>query len=232
MITSVHIADVGPAAAVTLRAPKSGTVPGLLRAEAGLAAPLTPKVLPSPQVGRALMVAFWDDDAALDRFLAGHAVAKKFAGGFHVRLEPLRVHGNWKGLLDGVPTGRAVPLDGPAAVITIGRLRLTQAVRFLQTSAKAESDLLQSDALIFASGFAKPPLVGTFSLWESTTAMSAAAYGHNRPGHAEAIAEGDRKEFHHESAFIRFRPYAAVGHLDGTNPLAASSLEAISATPA
>ena len=32
--------------------------------------------------------------------------------------------------------------------------------------------------------------------------------------------EVDRaKPFHHEMAFIRFRPYASTGHLGGRNPL-------------
>ena len=37
--------------------------------------------------------------------------------------------------------------------------------------------------------------------------------------HPHAIEEGNRKAFHHESAFIRFRPYGSLGHLDGKNPL-------------
>src|SRR6478735_1005586 len=109
MITSVHIADMGATSAVTLRAPKPGSIPGLRQADVGLAAPLSPNLLPSPQIGRSVMVAFWEDDVALDGFLDDHPLARKFADGFHVRLEPLRVFGGWKGQLDGVPESRAVP---------------------------------------------------------------------------------------------------------------------------
>ena len=232
MITSVHIADMGASSAVTLRAPKPGSIPGLRQADVGLAAPLSSHLLPSPQVGRAVMVAFWEDDAALDGFLADHALATKFADGFHVRLEPLRVFGGWKGQLDGVPGSRAVPLDGPAAVITIGRLRMSQAYRFLKTSAKAEGAIPEADGVLYATGFAKPPLVATFSLWASSTALSAYAYGRAKPAHADAIAESERKPFHHEQAFIRFRPYAAVGHIDGRNPLPESAYASVAASPA
>jgi hypothetical protein len=34
------------------------------------------------------------------------------------------------------------------------------------------------------------------------------------------IATDRAKPFHHQSAFIRFRPYGSEGKLDGRNPLA------------
>jgi hypothetical protein len=46
-----------------------------------------------------------------------------------------------------------------------------------------------------------------------------ASNGHHEPAHSDAIAAGEAKAFHHEQAFIRFRPYAARGHLDERNPL-------------
>src|SRR5438093_13758477 len=99
MIASVHVADVGlrSALAVLRRAPKPGTVAGLRRADVGLAAPLRGSPNPVPQ-RRACLIAFWDDDEALDRFLAGHWMAAALAGGWRVRLEPRRVYGSWPGV--------------------------------------------------------------------------------------------------------------------------------------
>ena len=140
MIASVHVADVGGRAAVGIvrKAPKPASTPGLRHANVALTAPLSASVRPSPDVGRAALVAFWDDDAALDRFLGEHKLAKALAGGWRVRLAPLRAHGTWPGLPDDVPRQRTVEHDGPAAVLTLGRLRFSQAPRFFRTSAKAE----------------------------------------------------------------------------------------------
>ena len=190
MIASVHVADVGPrrALGVLRRAPHPGSTAGLRHANVALAAPLSSSVVPSPDFRRVALIAFWDDDAALDRFLASDPAAERFAGGWHTRLEPLRRFGTWPGLPDDVPTPRKVAHDGPALVLTLGRLRLTQAVRFLRASARAEARVVGAPGLVWATGLARPPFVSTCSLWESTDALSAYAYGHDQPAHPDAIA--------------------------------------------
>jgi hypothetical protein len=221
MIASVHLADVGPRAAlgVVRRAPRPTTTPGLRHANVALTAPLSGSVLPSPAIGRVGLVAFWDDDDALDGFLSDHPMAATLAGGWHVRLDPLRASGSWPGLPSGVPTKHDVELDGPAAVLTLGRLRLTQTVRFFRASAKAEGAVVEAEGLIWATGLARPPFVSTCSLWQTTRALSTYAYGHREPAHADAIAAHQLEPFHHESAFIRFRPYGSKGSLGGRHPL-------------
>jgi hypothetical protein len=221
MIASVHVADVGKRAALGLlrKVPKPGSIQGLRKANVAVCAPLGTSRLPRPDLGRVGLVAFWDDDAALDAFLSHHPLAARLAGGWHVRLAPLRAFGSWPGLPADTPRPRKVDHDGPAAVLTLGRLRLTQAVRFLRTSAKAEARVVGSPGLTWASGMARPPFVATCSLWESSDALADYAYGADRPAHPDAITEDRRKGFHHESAFIRFRPYASEGRLDGRNPL-------------
>ena len=219
MIASVHIADVGAGATVRRlwRTPKW---PGLRHANLAITAPLGGPIRPSPQLGRLALVASWDDDDALDRFLGGHPMASALAGGWHVRLEPLRAWGSWPGLPDDLPRRRDVDHDGPAAVLTLGRLRLTQAPRFLRTSNRAENSVRAAPGLVWATGMARPPFVSTCSLWESTEALSAYAYDTADPAHPDAIAADRAKPFHHEEAFIRFRPYASQGSLAGRNPLA------------
>ena len=118
----------------------------------------------------------------------------------------------------------------PAAVLTIGRLRLSQTVRFLEASAAAESLAVSDPALLAATGLARPPaLVATFSLWRHTAAMRAYAQGDADPRHRAAVQAHAARPFHHESAFIRFRPYAAVGNWDGRDPLAAVASEKLAA---
>jgi hypothetical protein len=219
MIASVHIADVGPGIALRhlVRTPSA---PGLRQANVAVTAPLGGSIRPSPQLGRVALVAFWDGDADVDHFLSDHPTATALRGGFHVRLAPLRAYGSWPGLPDDVPRARNVAHEGPAAVLTLGRLRLTQAPRFFRTTNKAENRVLGAPGLVWATGMARPPFVSTFSLWESTEALSDYAYGTNEPAHADAIAADRAKPFHHREAFIRFRPYASQGSLAGRNPLA------------
>jgi hypothetical protein len=46
-------------------------------------------------------------------------------------------------------------------------------------------------------------------------------YAHDAAGtHQDAVRADRAKPFHHESAFVRFRPYASQGSWDGRDPLA------------
>jgi hypothetical protein len=222
MIASVHIADLGARSSLKLlaRPPKPNQVAGLRWSMLALGAPLGPSVRPRPDLGRLGLVAFWDDDGALDTFERRSPLAATLAEGFRVRLAPLRASGTWPGLPPDLPHPRSVAHDGPVAALTLGRLRLTQGLRFLRTSAKAEAAVLRADGMTWATGFGRPPYVSTFSMWADTAAVSAYAYGDPPAGHPDALAAERQKPFHHESAFVRFRPYAMQGGLRGTNPLA------------
>ena len=229
MIASVHIADVSVrrALAALRRTPDPASTPGLRYAKVALAAPLRSSLLPSPGLRRPALVAFWDDDDALSRFLAENPGATAFAQGWQVRLEPLRAFGSWPGLPSAVPVTRTVDYDGPTVVLTLGRLRISQALRFLRTSAKAEAAVLTAPGLIWATGLGRPPFVATCSLWESSHAAATYAYGPSDAAHQSAIRTDRARPFHHESAFIRFRPYGAQGHLDGKNHLPENSLAGV-----
>jgi hypothetical protein len=225
VIASVHVADVGKRAAlgVVRKAPTPATVPGLRQANVALTAPLSGSLRPKPDLGRPGLVAFWDDDAALDKFLAsGNSTARALADGWRLRLAPLRIHGSWPGVPDDLPTQRRVEHDGPAAVLTLGRVRANRVVPFFKASAKAEGAVVDAPGLIWATGLAKPPFVSTCSLWQSGDALSTYAYSGDIPAHPDAIAADRTKGFHHQSAFIRFRPYGSEGQLDGRNPLSES----------
>ena len=222
MIASVHVADIGAGAAlgVLRKAPRPGSVPGLRHANVALAAPLSASMRPSPQAGRVGLVAFWDDDAALDAFLGTHPLAEKLAGGWRLRLTPLRAHGSWPGLPEDLPTARSVDHEGPAAVLTLGRVRLTRVIPFVRASATAEGRVLDAPGLLWATGLARPPFVATCSLWRDTRALSTYAYGAAHPEHVDAVTTDRAKPFHAQSAFIRFAPSDSHGSLDGRNPLA------------
>ena len=79
--------------------------------------------------------------------------------------------------------------------------------------------MLEAGGRIWSTAMVKMPLLATCSLWESVDALSEYAYGSANPGHSDAMTVNRAKPFHHQQAFIRFRPYDSVGHLDGKNPL-------------
>jgi hypothetical protein len=222
VIVSVHIADVGPRAAaeVLLRPPKPGRVPGLTYAETTTTAELGEPLLPPKRFGRVGMIAAWESDEALERFSDQHPIARHLGGGWQARLRPLRVFGAWAGM-PGLPA-RALPVDEeePVGILTLGRLRLRRIAAFRRAAAPAESDAIASPALLAGTGMARPPrLVATFSLWRTAAAMREYAIGAGGT-HRAAVAADRARPFHHESAFVRFRPYASRGGWDGRDPLA------------
>lgn len=221
MRASVHIADVGARSVVDLlrSTPRPDDVPGLRSAEVALAAPLRTGPIPSAQPSRLALIAFWDDDDAIDRFEAEHRAASLLRDGWSVRLEPLRAWGSWPGLPPETPTTRSVDHEGPAVVVTLARTRMSQLVRFLRTSGPAEKAAAEAPGLSWGTALARPPFFATVSVWESSKALSTYAYGRRQPEHPHAIDVDRAKPFHHQSAFIRFRPYAATGGLGGRNPL-------------
>lgn len=222
VIASIHFADVGAGVAPRLRRPVG--VPGLRQANVGIAAPLSASFLPRPMIGRAGLVAFWDSEAALDRFLADHPLGARFAGGWQARLEPLRAYGTWPGLPDDIARDRVTDHHGPAVVLTLGRLRIHRAIPFLRTSAKAEGAVVNAPGAVWSSGLARPPFVATCSVWESTRDLSTYAYGTTQPAHHNAIEIDRPNPFTKPQAFIRFRPISIEGSLGGRNPIAPGAL--------
>jgi hypothetical protein len=224
MIATVQLADLGPATTLRaiMRRPKPSDTPGLKAAEVAVFAPLA--LSGPPPIRRAGLIAFWDDVQAFDRFVDNDPIAQRFSGGFQARLRPLRAHGSWPGLPADIPTSRAVQHDGPVVVLTLGRLRISQAVRFLRTSRPVERAAAADDGMVWGSAATRPPFVATMSIWENTQATAAFAYGRQPPAHSEAISAQQRKDFHRQSVFIRFAPSRLEGTLRGTNPLVASDL--------
>jgi hypothetical protein len=223
MIVSVHLADADmlQVPRVLRSRPTHAELPGLRYAEPTISLPLRDRPVPRPVRPRIGLIAAWDDDRALERFLATHPFAEHFASGWHVRLEALRVFGAWP-KIPGLPD-REQPVDDDeaVAVLTLGRPRLKRVVPFLKSSGPAEHDAIGNPAVLASTALARPPrLVSTFSLWRSAALMRRYAFGKDGP-HQAAVQADRARPFHHESAFIRFRPYASQGTWDGRDPLAA-----------
>ena len=218
MITSVHVANVGPRGPL-FRAPRAQKVAGLISADGGVTSVLGPSFLPRIQPTRVAMIAFWENEQSLDWFLDSHPLADRLASGWHARLEPLRAYGSWPGLADDVTRKRDVTNDDPVIVSTLARLKWSRAREFFATSAKAEGRVIEAPGLAWATGFGSPPFLGTISLWQTAHAAHDYAYGQAHPQHTDAIDIDRAKTFHHAKAFIRYRVLAMTGSVDGKNPL-------------
>lgn len=222
VIATVDVADIGSAATIRalLHRPAVDKVPGLRWIDVAVMTTLA--TTRPPGLRRAGLLAFWDDEDAADAFRTSHPFAQPFAGGFHALLEPLRAYGSWPGLSSDIPAGRAVPHEGPVVVLTLGRLRPSQLVRFVRASRPAERAAKDAPGLIWGSAGARPPFVTTVSIWQDSLATAAFAYGRQKPAHSDAIAEQQRKDFHRQSAFVRFAPLRVEGAVAGVNSLSAA----------
>jgi len=222
MLLSVHICDVDlpNAAKILRRPPQPSKVPGLTYSETTITAPLSSNLLPSPRLKRVALIAGWESDDAFETFSASHPLAEQLSSGWQARLQPLHVYGAWP-RLPGLPEGEVeVGSDEPVAVLTLGRPRLRRLPVFLKASAAAEAEAIANPDVLALTGLARPPrLVATFSLWRTVGAMRAYARGRSDGGHPTATRADRANPFHHESAFIRFRPYASHGSWDGRDPL-------------
>ena len=223
-VHSFHLAQLPPS--VTARAlgrpPSSGSVAGLDHAECLALMRLgAPTVSPDRlQLRRIAVFAQWRDEGALERFLGEDALGRHLAGGWHVRLEFLR---RWSTLeaLPGLPVrAGAWDQDEPVVAVTVARMRTREVPRFLRWGKPVERLVRDHPAVTLAlAGYRPPRTISTFSVWRSVREMEEMVHGRSAVAaperHATAMAERERRDFHHEFATYRFRPLSEHGAWEG-----------------
>ncbi len=158
----------------------------------------------------------WENEAAIDAFLNTSKLGGELATGWHVRIEFLRRWGHISEL-DGLPTvAQEYDELQPVVAVTLARLKLSQAARFIRWGKPVENQVRDDPATTMAIAATRPMgTLSTFSIWKNQKAMTDMVNGRsNGPGatrHVNAMHERNRKDFHHEFTTLRFRPISEHG---------------------
>jgi hypothetical protein len=168
--------------------------------------------------------AAWQNEGALEAFLRSCRLGRALATGWHVRMEFVR---RWGAIreLDGLPQ-TALTLDDhqPVVAVTLARLRISQAFRFVRWGKPVEEQVRDDPATTIALAAMRPlGTLATFSIWRTQKAMTDMVHGRSIASfadrHARAMQERNRKDFHHEFTTLRFRPISEHGCWQGQNHL-------------
>lgn len=176
-----------------------------------------------PDMLRWGLVAAWEDETALDAFLATSPVVERWhehaSEVWTVRMVPVKSNGKWGGA-NPFPAQPAPAGDGPYAVITRATLRPHMTRRFYGAVPPIDLDLARNQGLMASVGFGESPLgrQGTLTLWRSLDELTAFAYG--TAAHREAMRRRQDEAWYSEELFARFRPIRSDGTWDGADPLA------------
>lgn len=224
-VFTFHLVEMPVTATVPLlrRPPQPAQVSGLRYAEClSLMRLGAPTVSPDRlQLRRLAMFARWDDEGAIDEFLAGSGA--RFDPGWHVRMTFLRRWSTLAALPDLPQQADVSDDDEPVVAVTLARMRLPEVPRFVTWGKPVERLVRDHPEATLALAAMRPPRsISTFSIWRSVRAMTDMVHGRGAAAevldparHADAMAERRRRDFHREFATYRFRPLSEHGSWDG-----------------
>ena len=166
------------------------------------------------------LLTVWDSASAARRFEDGKthdAWARISTETLRAELRPLASRGQWS---RQEPFGDPVPTryDGPVAALTRARLRSRTMLTFWRAVPPVTTDLLRSPGMRLAVGIGEAPvgLQGTFSLWDSASALT--EFAHRGAAHQEAIRRTAEVGWYAEELFARFAVVSLEGTYDGRPP--------------
>ena len=227
-IFSFHLAETTPArtAQALCRPPTTSRNAGLHHAECMAAMALGAPIL-SParmQLRHLAVFASWESETALDTFLADTFLGATLSTGWHVRLRFLRRWGSFPEF-DKLPAsdGDTDPAQ-PVVAVTLARLKLPEVSRFIRWGKPVEELVRDHPGTTLAlAAMRLPRTFSTFSVWRSQQEMTDMVRGHGSTPeaghHAEAMAERNRKDFHHAFTTFRFQALSEHGEWEGRSDI-------------
>ena len=154
---------------------------------------------------------------AFERSVVSEAWRALAVESWRADLRPVAARGTWSGR---APFGDPTPVRsrGPVAALTRARLRPTAAASFWRSVPPVSADLRGRAGLRAAVGIGEAPvgLQGTFSLWESGSALT--EFAHRRPAHVEAVRRTAELGWYTEELFARFAVLDIAGTFEGRSP--------------
>ena len=169
------------------------------------------------------LFAVWEDEAALDAFLAESPVAARWTElareSWHVRLRTVRAHGAWGGTNPLTAVAPAQP-EHPIAILTRAAIRPARLLRFYRAIEPPATQLGRSAGLLASVGVGEWPIArqATFSLWRSLA--DAQEFAYRSQAHMDVVLRTRAEDWYSEELFARFEPYGSTGSWDGVDPLA------------
>jgi quinol monooxygenase YgiN len=166
------------------------------------------------------LLAAWEDAASATRFERGATVtawAARSTERLRVEMRPLASRGRWSRRCPfGAP--RPVRFDGPVAAVTRARIAPRKALTFWRAVPAVSADLRDAPGLRLALGIGEAPVgvQGTFSLWQSTAALT--GFAHRREPHVEVIRRTGQERWYAEELFARFAVLDVAGTFQGRTP--------------
>ena len=154
-----------------------------------------------------------DQLATFDQSSIINAWRSRSTSEFRAVLAPLSSHGLWAKKNPFDFTAPQLNADAQIAAITRARIKWSKNFIFWKSVPPVVTDLHQSPGFIAAIGIGEAPigLQGTFSLWESASALRDFAY--KGAAHQKAIAQTKDIDWYSEELFARFEVLELRGEI-------------------